>query len=45
MPFKASSLKKAASTQKKHEIQLGLKIKNNDNTIDIHDQIHTLTAN
>jgi hypothetical protein len=37
MPPKASSLKRAASTQEEYKIQLGLKIKDNNNTIDIHD--------
>ena len=45
MPPKASSLKRAALTQEEHKIQLGLKIEDTNNTIDIRDQIHAFTAN
>jgi len=44
MAPKASSSKKAALTQE-HKIQLGSEIKDNNNVIDVHKQIHTLTAN
>jgi hypothetical protein len=37
MPLKANSLKRATLTQKKYEIQLGLKIKDNNNTINVCD--------
>ena len=40
-----SFLKKAALTQEKYKIQLRSKIKNNNNTVDIHNQIYTLIAN
>ena len=45
MPPKVSFLKKAALTQKEYKIQLGSKIKDNNNTVDIRDQIYTLIAN
>ena len=45
MPLKVSSLKRAVLTQEEYKIQLGLKIKNNNNIIDIYNQIYTLTAN
>jgi hypothetical protein len=45
MPPKASSLKRAALTQKEHKIQLGLEIEDNNNAINIYNQIHALTAN
>ena len=45
MAPKASSSKRAASTQKKPEIQLGSKIEDNNNAIDIREQIRALTAN
>jgi hypothetical protein len=45
MPPKASSLKRAASTQKEHEIQLKSEMEDNNNTMDIRDQIYTLAAN
>ena len=45
MPPKASSSKRAASTREEHEIQLGLEIEDNDNTMDVRDQIRALAAN
>jgi len=45
MAPKASLSKRPASTQEKHEIQLGLEIKDNDNVTGIHEQICTLAAN
>jgi len=45
MPLKVSSLKRAASTQEKHKTQLGLKIKDNNDVMDVYDQIYALTAN
>ena len=36
MPPKVSFLKRAALTQEKYKIQLGLEIKDNNNTIDIY---------
>ena len=45
MPPKVSSLKRAALIEKKHKIQLKLKIKDNNNTMDIRDQIYTLITN
>jgi len=45
MAPKASLSKRAAPTQEEHEIQLGSKIKDNDNIIDVYKQIRALTAN
>ncbi len=42
---KASSSKKATLTQEEYKIQLGSKIEDNDDVIDIYKQIHALTAN
>ena len=42
---KASLLKRATFTREEHEIQLGLEIKDNNNTIDVRDQIRALAAN
>jgi len=42
---KASSSKRAAPTQEKYEIQLGSKIKDNNNSMDVYKQIRALTAN
>ena len=45
MAPKASSSKRAVLTQEEHEIQLGSKIKDNNDIIDIYKQIRALTAN
>ena len=45
MAPKVSLSKRPASTQEEHEIQLGLKIKDNDDVTDIYKQICALTAN
>ena len=45
MAPKASLSKRPAYIQEKHEIQLGLEIKDNNNVIGIHKQICALTAN
>ena len=45
MAPKASSSKRAALTQKEHEIQLGSEIKNNNDIMDVYKQIRALTAN
>ena len=42
---KANSSKRAALTQKEYKIQLGTKIKDNNDIIDIHKQIRALVAN
>jgi len=42
---KASLSKRAALTQEEHKIQLGSKIKDNNNIMDVHKQIRALTAN
>ena len=45
MLLKASLLKRATSTREEYKIQLGLEIKDNDNTMDVRDQIRALVAN
>ena len=45
MPPKASSSKRAASTQEEHEIQLGLEIEDNNDMVDIYNQIYALVVN
>jgi len=42
---KVSLSKRPTSTQEEYKIQLGLKIKDNDNITDIHGQIYALAAN
>ena len=42
---KTSSFKRAAPTQKEHEIQLGSEIEDNNDIMDVHKQIRALTAN
>ena len=42
---KASLFKRAVLTQEEHKIQLGLKIEDNDDVIDVYKQIYALTAN
>ena len=42
---KVSLFKRAAFTQEEFKIQLGLKIKDNNDVIDIYKQICALTAN
>jgi len=44
MAPKASSSKRAASTQEEPKIQLGSEIKDNNNVIDIREQIYALIA-
>ena len=45
MASKASSSKRAVSTQEAPEIQLGSEIEDNDDAMDVHEQIRALTAN
>jgi len=45
MAPKASSSKRPASTREEYEVQLGLKIKDNDNVIGVYKQIRALVAN
>ena len=45
MVLKASLSKRAASTQEEPEIQLRLKIKDNNNAVDIREQIYAFIAN
>jgi len=45
MAPKASLSKRPASTQEKHEVQLGSEIKDNNDVISIYKQIRALTAN
>jgi len=42
---KASSSKRPASTQEEYKVQLGSEIKDNNDVIGIHKQIHALAAN
>jgi len=44
MAPKASSSKRAASTQEEPKIQLGLEIKDNNNVVNIREQIRALAA-
>ena len=45
MVLKVNLFKRAAFTQKKFKIQLGLKIKDNNNTVNIRKQIRAFIAN
>jgi len=45
MAPKVSLFKRAALTQEEHEIQLGSKIKDNNDSINVYKQIRALTAN
>jgi hypothetical protein len=45
MAPKASLSKRAAPTQEEYEIQLGSEIEDNNDIMDVHKQIHALTAN